>query len=233
MSVKCSCGHEFQPEPLYRHRILCGDSTSLEDVDMLIAGEKVAVCLTDPPYGLADTKSEKNKYDQHDDTKDELAKIIGGFLPIAQKTAPVVVLTPGTTNHRMYPAPTWTMAWFVPAGTGVGPWGFCCWQPILCYGKDPKLAKGKGSHPDAIVHTESAEKLGHPCAKPLNFWQWLVERISEKGEVIFDPFAGAGTTIIVCENTGRRGRSIEISPEYVAVCLQRFKDAFGIEGVRI
>jgi DNA modification methylase len=231
--MKCNCGHKFKPDPLYRHRILCGDSTSREDVDRLLAGDKVAICLTDPPYGLADTKSEKNDYNQHDDTKEELAKLISGFLPIAQKVAPVVVLTPGTTNHRMYPAPTWTMAWFVPAGTGVGPWGFCCWQPILCYGKDPKLAKGKGSHPDAIVHTESAEKLGHPCAKPLNFWQWLMERISEKGETVFDPFAGAGTTLIVCENTGRRGRSIEISPEYVAVCLQRFRDAFNIEGVRI
>ena len=77
--------------------------------------------------------------------------------------------TPGNLNHRLYPAPTWTMAWFVPAGTGCGPWGFCCWQPILCYGKDPKLAKGKGSHPDAIVHTEAAEKLGHPSIWSASF----------------------------------------------------------------
>jgi hypothetical protein len=208
------------------HRLLCGDSTKAEDVGRVMGGEKADVCLTDPPYGLGDTKSEKNKYDQHDDSKEELAKIIGGFLPIAQKTAPVVVLTPGTTNHRMYPAPTWTMAWFVPAGTGVGPWGFCCWQPILCYGKDPKLAKGKGSHPDAIVHTESAEKLGHPCAKPLNFWQWLTERVSESGEVIYEPFAGSGTSFVACQNLNRKCRGIEISPSYCSVILQRMHDAF-------
>lgn len=208
------------------HRLLCGDSTKKEDVGRVMGDKKAAVCLTDPPYGLGDTKSEKNKYDQHDDSKEELAKIIGGFLPIAQKTAPVVVLTPGTTNHRMYPAPTWTMAWFVPAGTGVGPWGFCCWQPILCYGKDPKLAKGKGSHPDAIVHTESAEKLGHPCAKPLNFWQWLTERVSESCEIIYEPFAGSGTSFVACQNLNRKCRGLEISPEYCSVILQRMHDAF-------
>jgi len=208
------------------HRLLCGDSTKKEDVGRVMGDKKAAVCLTDPPYGLGDTKSEKNKYDQHDDSKEELAKIIGGFLPIAQKTAPVVVLTPGTTNYRMYPAPTWTMAWFVPAGTGVGPWGFCCWQPILCYGKDPKLTKGKGSHPDAIVHTENSEKLGHPCSKPINFWSWLTERVSESGEVIYEPFAGSGTSFVACQNLNRKCRGIEISPEYCSVILQRMLDAF-------
>jgi DNA modification methylase len=216
------------------HRLLCGDSTKAGDVARVMGGEKADMVLTDPPYGIGDSKSKKNNYDQHNDSKEALAKIIKDFLPIAQKIAPVVVLTPGTTNHRMYPAPTWTMAWFVPSGTGVGPWGFCCWQPILCYGKDPKLAKGKGSHPDAIVHTESAEKIGHPCSKPVNFWQWLTERVTESGEVIYEPFAGSGTSLVACQNLNRKCRGIEISPDYCAVILQRMFDAFpGIEIRRI
>jgi hypothetical protein len=212
------------------HRLLCGDSTKAEDVGRVMGGEKADVCLTDPPYGIGDSKSEKNNYDQHDDSKENLLKIINGFLPIAQKIAPVVVLTPGNGNHRMYPPPLWTMAWFTPAGIGSGPWGFCCWQPILCYGKDPKLTKGKGRHPDAIVHTESAEKLGHPCSKPVNFWQWLTERVTESGEVIYEPFAGSGTSFVVCQNLNRKCRGIEISPAYCSVILQRMQDAFpGIE----
>ena len=205
------------------HRIICGDSTDAETVKALMNGKNANVCLTDPPYGLGDTKSSKNDYDTHVDSREGLVDLIAGFLPIARQIAPVVVLTPGTMNHRLYPAPTWTMAWFTPAGTGNGPWGFCCWQPILCFGKDPKLARGKGSHPDAIVHTEASQKSIHPCAKPINFWCWLMERVSEQGEAIYEPFSGSGTTIIAAEMTGRRCLAIELSPAYVDVAVLRWE----------
>ena len=209
------------------HRILCGDSTKAEDVGRVMQGEKADLCLTDPPYGIGETCSDKNKYYQYQDTKENLKSLIDAFLSIAHSISTIVVLTPSTLNHRMYPDPSWTMAWFYPAGAFCCPWGFSCWQPILCYGKDPKTAKCKGSHPDAIVLTESAEKLGHPCPKPIKFWQWLMERTSEKGEIIFEPFSGSGTTLIACENLGRKCRAIEISPGYVAVALQRWADHTG------
>jgi hypothetical protein len=209
------------------HRIRCGDSTEAEGVEALM-GEVVAdVCLTDPPYGLGDTKSAKNNYDTHVDTRDGLVDLIAGFLPIAKARSRVVVLTPGNANQRLYPAPTWTMAWFTPAGVGSGPWGFCCWQPILCFGKDPKLAKGNGRAPDAIVHTEGAEKNGHPCAKPINFWAWLLERVSETGDAVYEPFSGSGTTIIAAEMTGRRCYAMELSPAYVDVAVRRWEEFVG------
>lgn len=46
----------------------------------------------------------------------------------------------------------------------------------------------------------------------------------------FDPFAGSGTTLIACENLGRYGRAVEISPAYCAVILQRYLDSFQIRG---
>ena len=52
-------------------------------------------------------------------------------------------------------------------------------------------------------------------------------------EFVYDPFLGSGTTLIACENLKRRCFGIEISPDYVAVCLQRFEDAFGIKGVLV
>lgn len=212
---------------LGKHRIMCGDSTSSAAVDVLMSGKKAALCLTDPPYGLGDTNSEKNDYVDYDDTPENLRALISGFFPLAQSLSAVVVLTPGNMNARLYPAPKWTMAWFTPAGVGRGPWGFCCWQPILCYGKDPKLAKGKGGHPDAIVHTEAAEKLGHPCTKPINFWRWLMERTSELGELIYEPFSGSGTTIIAAEQTGRICYAMELSPAYVDVAVRRWQQYTG------
>lgn len=231
MIAKCTCrrcGQAYEAPLESRHRVLCGDATRQEEVERLLDGhEQVDVCLTDPPYGLGDSATAKNKYDVHDDSLEALKKLIAEFLPLARAKAKVVVLTPGNKNHRLYANPTWTMAWFVPAGTGRGPWGFCCWQPILCYGGDPKLATGRGSHPDAIVHTESAAKLGHPCSKPINFWTWLLERASEPGQTIYDPFVGSGTSVIAAERTGRKCLAIDLSPGYVDITIKRWQNYTG------
>lgn len=216
---------------LGEHRIICGDCTDRAVVERVMGGEKAELCLTDPPYGIEDTASDKNNYDEYVDTKDNLNKLINGFLPLAMSIAKISVITPGNENQRLYPVPTWTMAWFTPAGVGSGPWGFCCWQPILCYGKDPKLAAGKGRHPDAIVHTEASEDFGHPCPKPVKFWEWLAQRTSEIGNTIYEPFSGSGTTLIACENLSRRCRAVEISPAYVAVAIQRWVDVTGKEPI--
>jgi hypothetical protein len=207
------------------HRIICGDCTDIDIVERLFQGEKINACITDPPYGLANTVSDKNNYDEYNDSLENLLSLVDRFLPIARQFCDRVVLTPGVRNHFKYPEPEWTMAWFTPSGVGRGPWGFCCWQPILCYGKDAKLAEGKGSHPDAIVHTESSEDFGHPCSKPINFWRWLVERCTNDGHIVYDPFNGSGTTMLACAQSGRTCYAIELSPAYVAVTLQRLADA--------
>ena len=217
---------------LGRHRLLCGDSTKREDVDRLMNGEKADVCLTDPPYGLGDSATIKNNYGDYVDTKENLAVTIDGFFPIAQSVALVVVITPGNANQRRYAPPDWTMAWFTPAGVGSGPWGFCCWQPILCYGKDPKLSKGKGRHPDAIVHTESADDVAHPCPKPTKFWSWLMDRVSEAGCLIYEPFAGSGTSHIAAEAIDRTCYGMELDPHYCDVIVQRWENFTGQQAHR-
>lgn len=204
------------------HRLMCGDSTKAEDVARVMNGEKAALCLTDPPYGIGEN------YETHDDTEQELVKLIAMFLPLAQSVAGVVMLTPGNKFHRLYPIPKWTLAWFVPAGTGCGPWGFTCWQPILAYGGDPFLKAGKGSRPDALSQTEASDNaLGHPCSKPVGVWSWFIERGSiNEGDLLYEPFCGSGTTMVAAQNLNRKCYALEISPNYCAVILERMATAF-------
>jgi len=218
---------------LGEHRVLCGDSTKAEDVALLMGGEKVDLCLTDPPYGLGDTVSNKNNYDRHEDSRANLVALIAGFVPLAKKYCVRMVITPGVKNLFLYSEPSWTMAWFTPAGAGRGPWGFCCWQPIICYGKDPRLASGEGSHPDSLVHTESSDKSIHPCPKPIKFWAWILERASVKGGDVFDPFLGSGTTLIAAEQLGRKCYGIEISPAYCDVIVERWENLTGKKAKRV
>jgi hypothetical protein len=219
------------------HRLLCGDSTKKEDVDRVMGGENADVCLTDPPYGLGKGKeSGKNNYDQHDDSRANLEKLAKGWLPIARKICKAVVFSPGVTNAWIYPEADWVMCWFYGGGQLRSSWGFNCWQPFLCYGKCPSLATGNGGRPDAVDMNTPANSgdIDHPCPKPVKLWCWFIERLSfNPGAIFYEPFSGSGTTIIACEQLGRKCRAIEISPAYVAVAIQRWVDATGKEPKRL
>jgi DNA modification methylase len=67
----------------------------------------------------------------------------------------------------------------------------------------------------------------HPTMKPVELPTNAILNHSDPGDLVFEPFSGSGTTIIAAEQTGRRCRAIEISPGYVSVALQRYKDATG------
>lgn len=82
-----------------KHRLLCGDSTKAEDVKRVLNGKKADLCLTDPPYGIAEN------YKSHDDSKQNLAALAAAFLPLARAHSRVVLLTPGNDNQRLYPDP--------------------------------------------------------------------------------------------------------------------------------
>ena len=73
----------------------------------------------------------------------------------------------------------------------------------------------------------------HGASFPVALPKEGISLFSVPGSVCIDPFLGSGTTMIACENTGRKCRGIEISPEYCAVVLERFKEATGTEPVRI
>lgn len=80
----------------------------------------------------------------------------------------------------------------------------------------------------------NADDLDHPCPKPYKLWEWFMGRLSFTDfEIVYEPFSGSGTTIIACENLGRKCRAIEISPAYVAVAIQRWVDVTGKEPVML
>jgi hypothetical protein len=207
-----------------RHRLMCGDSRC----HLPSSGW---VMLTDPPYGLGDSATGKNDYDVASDTVDDLDDLLRDVICPSLEVVKRGVITCGNKNQYRYPVPSWTMAWFCPAGTGRGPWGFCCWQPVLCYGKDAKLEVGEGSHPDAIVHQEGPSSDLHPCAKPMDFWRWLLRRVTSSDDHVYDPFSGSGTTLIACEMAGMTSTSVEMSPSYCDVAIQRVKNLTGEDAV--
>jgi len=63
--------------------------------------------------------------------------------------------------------------------------------------------------------------------KPVALWARAIEDGSRPGEAVFDPFAGSGTTVVACEQLGRRARVIELSPAYCDVIVERWQRLTG------
>jgi site-specific DNA-methyltransferase (adenine-specific) len=176
----------------------------------------VDLVLTDPPYGVGES------YASFADTADNVRSIVSRVVPVARNHCRRMLLTCGTRQIHFYPPPDWILCWLNRAGSGINPWGFTCWQPILAYGSDPYLENSMGLRPDIIEHSETSEKNGHPCPKPIGFWKRLLARGSVKDtDIVLDPFMGSGTTLRAAKDLGRSAIGIEIEEKYCEIAAKR------------
>lgn len=180
--------------------------------------------LTDPPYNVG-----KDYGDAVDDEQTAAAYLSWTrewFAAIRPLTRSAVAITPGITNLPMWIADVERthkiIAWLKENQNSrnyIGPTsGFNVWEPILIYGQAKKMIPHDAfSIPIGI----QIEADGHPCPKSLKAWSWLVEALSDEGDTVLDPFLGAGTTLVACQQLKRRGLALEIEPKYAAISLER------------
>ncbi len=195
----------------------------------------VDAVVTDPPYGVELTakqnkwvKNEGEGYASTDDTPEFIRTVCVPAIEAAIALVRNVVVTPGTRNTFLYPAPDAIGGIFNPSGAGSGRWGFECLAPVLYYGKDPYLATRQGRRPNSWEQpaNDSALKNGHPCPKPIGMMRWLVQRASLPGETVLDLFMGSGTTGVACVQMGRKFIGIEIEPKYFDIACERIRKAY-------
>ena len=204
---------------LGEHRLICGDCTDAATVARVMGEERADILISDPPYGIG------YKYDTHDDSSNEQNQ---DLIMRAWELGPEAkAWTCGLMNLSRdlgWNPDAKVLCWhkgFAQAGNGLG--GASTWEPVLVAG-----VKG-GTLPNDYLHfgTDRIEGLRdlHSCPKPVALFGHLIEHLA--GAIVFDPFSGSGTTLIACENLGRRCRAVEISPGYVAVALERFHQHSG------
>lgn len=73
----------------------------------------------------------------------------------------------------------------------------------------------------------------HPTMKPIPLFAYLIQNSSKKGDLVFDSFAGSGTTVLACEQTGRVACVMELDPHYVDVIIDRWENFTGKKAKRI
>ena len=212
------------------HRLICGDCTDAAVVARVMGGERAGACVTDPPFGI------DFKYNEHDDDPKLYESLI---LSVVQQSNLIVDNGFVFVWQAMLQCGKWG-DWFPPGyRLFAGVKNFAqfrptpvqfSWDPIVFWqvGK-PNIKPVAGMRDYHVGNTAkyvAQESNGHPCPRPEDTVTYIIDMVTDKGALVFDPFLGSGTTLVACQNLARRGRGIEISPAYVAVTLQRMADAF-------
>ena len=209
--------------------LYCGDC--LEILPTLADGSVDAV-VTDPPYGVNLSKQTTKhrtrigSYASFDDTQENALAVAIPAINECVRIASCVAVTPGTRLLQRYPPAREIGTVFFSNGAGKGPWGFNCNNPILYYGKCPYLASGLGCRPNSAsaTHWNRRKDAEHPCEKPLQMVEWLVNRVDPTSHAtILDPFMGSGTTGVACVRTGRKFIGIELDDGYFDIACKRIE----------
>lgn len=94
----------------------------------------------------------------------------------------------------------------------------CSWKPALWY------SKGKVKDHQFVFdlfQTKRIERVNHKWEQPIGWFEYYIEKLTREGDIIMDPFAGSGTTLLASKMLKRNYIGIEINPEYCKIAEQR------------
>ena len=204
--------------------IYCGECSQVMSQYRFLAD----LVLTDPPYGINGSSRHINKnrakgnyLDGFEDTPEYVQAVIVPIIKRLIALCGCVVLTPGNKNFSLYPQPDSFGCFYQPASAGLQVFGNCDAQPIFYYGKN--ASRNNMGVPCSYQLTETPERNGHPCVKPILAWKKLLANISLPGQLVFDPFMGSGTTLRAAQDLNRRAIGIEISEDYCRIAVDRLR----------
>jgi len=228
------------------HRLLCGDATDSECYRTLMAGERVDCVLTDPPYGVS-YQSRGRKREQWGAIKnDDLsAEALETFLRKVFSNI-AAVCRPGATTYichgismagiriafeRAFLAAGFhlssTIVW-VKQAASMGWQDYREQHECLLYGwTGDNHRKIKDRTQTTVWQIDREGDYRHPTQKPVALFSRALRNSTIRGERVWDGFVGSGTTVIACEQLGRRCFAMEIEPKFCDVAVQRWETYTG------
>lgn len=226
------------------HRLMCGDSTSIDAVERLLAGAKMDMVFTDPPYGISIVsgggkvggggafggKKNEKKDGSNVIQSSNFAPVAGddsidvaveAIQVIATLGAAVEVIWGG--NYYASHLPN-SSCWLVWDKKNTGNFADCelAWT-------NQKTAVRKFEHMwnGMVKASEQGQKRVHPTQKPVALAVWCFEQYGADCKTVVDLFGGSGSTLIACEQKGKAAYVMELSPSYIDVIIKRWQDFTG------
>ena len=224
---------------LGKHRVMCGDSTSIDAVEKLMDGQKADMVFTDPPYGVSYTGGAK-KWDgikndslQNENLVDFLNAVFNCGVLSTKDSAPWYIWHASNTSADFYQAlqqigkkPSAQIIWVknIMAG-GFGDYRGKHEPCIYCSGGKNAWHGGRDQH--TIWNIDRERNYQHPTQKPVALAEKALGNSSKSGDTIVDFFGVSGSTLIACEKINRHARLMELDPKYCDVIVQRWQEFTG------
>ena len=212
------------------HRLMCGDSTSIDAVEKLMDGIRANAVFTDPPYGIGldkegQTIGKSQKYGAVlNDANADVAK--ESFQMAVSMNVPEMYFWGANHYSSVLPDSSCWIVWDKQGGKSVT-YADC----ELCYTNIDKPVRMFTHIWDGFrKDSEKGEKRVHPTQKPVKLFEEIWEKFNT-GQVILDLFGGSGSTLMACERTSRHCRMMELDPKYCDVIINRWQQYTGKEAV--
>lgn len=221
---------------LGRHKLMCADSTSFDNVHQILPDEvQVDIVYTDPPYGIDEETDRAFAARSRKAKGNTFTKIIGddsidtalAAFGIADVKSNTVCYWGGNYYaHKLDPTACWVV-WDKRVEENQRDMNSDC---ELAYVKHPTkksvrifrhLWKGM------IKGSEHGEGRVHPTQKPVALAEWCFEELAPTSKTVLDLFGGSGSTLIACEKTNRQCFMMELDPRYCDVIVKRWEDLTG------
>ena len=228
------------------HRLACGSSNDPELVKQLMADDKIALILTDPPYGVSYVENKLNpskhgsdKVIANDNIADEadyeaftkawleavkphMARKNSLYIFNSDKMLLPTIQALKATNGKFTQLLVWAKTQAV-----VGRMDYLPQHELIIYGWYGTHTFHKSKDKSILVYPKPSVSKLHPTMKPVGLLRRLILNSSSVGDVVFDGFGGSGSTLMACEQTKRQCMMVELDPDYCQVIIKRWEKLTG------
>lgn len=230
------------------HRLMCGDSTEKSNVLKLLNGAKADMVFTDPPYGVNFSSTGRNKATISGDlTQTCIPFSFEIAVEVATKDNARFYFCGGELNVSLYfklferylqQMPKfliWKKNGFVLSRAGYHKAFEIIFYGYKKGGGDLWFSSREGQDASDVweVSRDATVNYVHPTQKPVELPARAIRNSSKKGDLVFEPFSGSGSTMLACEQLDRTCYAMEIDPKYCEATIRRWEKLTGQTAVKI
>lgn len=229
-----------------KHRLLCGDSTSIDDIRKLCGDREVDMWLTDPPYNVAyegGTKEKltiKNDSMSNDAFRQFLRDAYSAADAVMKKGAVFYIWHADSEGYNFRGAAA-DIGWPIrqcliwkKSSLVMGRQDYHWMHEPYLYGwkeGSSHLWASDRKQTTILEFAKPSRNGEHPTMKPVALFEYQMLNNTKGGDLVLDSFGGSGTTLIAAEKNGRTAMLMELDPVYVDVIVQRYQDFTGKQAV--